>query len=259
MLPELLKHRYLLWTLTWREVRVRYARAALGMGWALFVPLVMMFTFTVLNFGRLIADDSPFKGEPYPLFAYCGILFWTHFSTSLTQGTPSLVISAPMIKKCAFPREMVPLSRILAALLDLGVGAAFLAGMMVWYGKPVTVAVLALPAVFALQLVFTAGALLILSGANVFFRDVNYFVQVGIILAMFATSVVYPVEPENPVARTVLALNPMSSYLDAYRQIVIRGSWPGEGLLVGALGALVSCLLGWLAFRRMAVRFAEEM
>ena len=91
------KHRYLLGLLVIREIRIRYARAALGIAWALFMPLAMMAVFTVLNFGRLIADTSEYKALPYSVFAYCGLLFWTHFATSLTQGTPSLVISSSVL------------------------------------------------------------------------------------------------------------------------------------------------------------------
>jgi ABC-type polysaccharide/polyol phosphate export permease len=259
MLREFATHRDLLTLLVVREVRIRYARAFLGMAWAIFVPLVMMLIFSALNFGRLIPDGSPYQGLPYAAFAYCGLLFWTHFATSLTQGTTSLVSAAGLIKKCAFPREMIPFSKILAAALDLAVGAAFLALLVVWHGLPVGWPLLLVPVVLLLQLLFTAGVVLVLSSANMFFRDVNYLVQVGVILLMFATSVVYPITPVGPTAAAILSLNPMSAFLDAYREIVLLGRWPGPGLLVGFLGAWVALAIGILLFRKLSPHFAEEV
>ena len=229
------------------------------MAWALFIPLVMMLTFTALNFGRLIPEGSRWYGLPYTAFAYCGLLFWTHFATSLTTGANSLVIAAGMLKKCSFPRETIPFSKVLAAVADVLVGGIFLAVLVLWHDRPVGWSMLALPFVFLLQVVFAAGVVLVLSAANMFFRDVNYLTQVGVILMMFATSVVYPITPEGTLAKVILSLNPMTTYLDAYREILLLGQWPGPALLIGVVGAAASIAIGYWLFRRLAPHFAEEV
>ena len=260
MLRDLPAHRDLLWLPVVREVRVRYARAALGAAWAVFPPLVMMAVFSVLNFGRLIGEGHPHDGVPYAVFAFVGLLPWTHFATSLTQATPSLVLAGDILKKTAFPQEVVPLARVLAALLDLGIGLVALAGLLAWHGVTPAAAWASVPLVFALQLVFTIGLALLLSAANMFFRDVNYLLQVVIVLGMFATSVVYPVETTSEAAGAVLALNPMSAYIDAYRDGLLLGQWPSaERLLPGAVGAVLSIAVGATVFARCAPRFAEEV
>jgi ABC-type polysaccharide/polyol phosphate export permease len=259
MFAAVTKHSYLLSLLVIREVRIRYARAALGIAWALFMPLVMMAVFTVLNFDRLIDEGSEYKAVSYSVFAYCGLLFWTHFATSLTQGTPSLLVSGNLLKKCAFPRETIPLAKVASGLLDLGIGAVFLVILMWLKDVPLRPSALVVPLVLVLQIAFTAGLVLLLSAANLFYRDVNYLVQVMVVLGMFATSVIYPVVTDNSVANVILGLNPMSRFLDAYREALLLGRFPGPGLLVGALGAVASLLLGVLAFRRMSPRFAEEV
>ena len=260
MLREVPAHRDLLWLLVVREIRVRYARAALGAAWAVFPPLVMMAVFSVLNFGRLIDPGNPYAQVPYPLFAFVGLLPWSHFSTSLSQATPSLVLAGAMLKKTRFPQEVVPLARVLAGLLDLGIGLAFLAALLVWHERPVPAAVIVVPAVFALQFAFTAGLALLLSAANMFFRDVNYLLQVGLVLAMFATSVVYPISATTPWVAAVLDANPMSSYIDAYREALLLGAWPAWPTLApGVIGAVVSLVVGACVFQRAAPRFAEEV
>jgi lipopolysaccharide transport system permease protein len=253
--------RDLLLLLTLREIRIRYARALLGAAWALFGPLVMMAVFTLMNFSRLFPPDSRYGAIPYPLFALCGLLPWTHFSVSLTQATPSLVTARDLLKKSAFPREVIPLSRMLAALLDLGIGCLFLVGLFAWHGIDLRPTALAVPVVFALQMAFTSGLVLLLSAANMFFRDVNYVVQAGVVLAMFATAVVYDVSREtvaSPLAGAILEWNPMSSYLDAYRRALLLGEWPWSTLLPGVVGAAISVLVGFSLFRRLERRFAEE-
>ena len=264
MLPDLWKHRDLLWLLTVREIRIRYARALLGAGWALTMPVVMMATFTVLSFDRLVPGDSPFRraGIPYSVFAYCGLVAWAHFSTSITQATPSLVHARDILRKSAFPAEVVPLAKVLAALLDLAIGLTFLVALMAWKGVPFPATAWAVVPVFALQLLFTAGVALLCSAGNMFFRDVNYIVQVGIVLAMFATSVVYPVDAASvrpEWAGTLLTWNPMSSYLDAYRSALLLGVAPWERLVPGVVGAAVAFGAGGWLFRSLSPRFAEEV
>lgn len=260
MLKDLWAARDLLRLLVVREIRVRYARAALGVGWALFLPVVMMAIFTVLNFQRMFPEGSPYRALPYTVFAYSGLLFWNHFSTSLTQGTPALVLARDILRKSAFPREVIPLARVLAALLDLAIGAGFLGLLLLWHGMPVGPAVLAVPLVFLLQLLFTAGVVLVLSAANLFYRDVNYLVQVGVVLLMFATAVVYPVEPSNPTLRTLLHWNPMTACLHSYREALLLGRWPtAESLLPAVVGAVASLIVGGIFFRAVSPRFAEEV
>ncbi len=260
MVRDLLEHRDLLWLLTLREIRIRYARAVLGLGWALFVPVAQMAAFTVLDFGRLLRGEDAYAGLPYSVYAFVGILPWTHFAASLAQATPSLVVASNLLKKSAFPREVIPLSKVLAATLDLLVGTAVLGLLMAWHGITPGAAVLAVPAVFLLQFVFTVGLALLLSAGNLFFRDVNYLVSVGLLLGMFATSVVWPVSVTRPPwAASVLALNPMTSFLDAYREAILLGRWPWGTLLPGAAGAVLSILVGAAVFRRLAPRFAEEV
>ena len=227
------------------------------------VPVAMMLIFTFI-FNRVAKIELPINASTgrqieYPVFAYCGLLFWTCFATSLTQGTPSLVVASGLIKKCAFPRQAIPLAKVLAPLLDLAIGALLLLVLMISYGTPITLAAVAVPGILVLQLVFTYGLALVFSAANMYYRDVNYLVQVGLLLAMFATAVVYAVEPVNQVARKILSLNPMSAYLNAYRDALLLGRWPGVEILTGVVGAAISLGLGALVFRRLAPRFAEEV
>jgi ABC-type polysaccharide/polyol phosphate export permease len=221
---------------------------------------VMLGVFVALDFGRLMVADPRYAAVSYTLFAFCGILPWAHFSASLTQATPSIVNARDIIRKSAFPREVIPLSKGLAALLDLAIGCGILALLLLWKQAPLHATALAIPVVFLLQMAFTAGLALLFSAANTFFRDVHYLVQVILPIGMFATSVVYPVTINNrPFVSALLSLNPMSSFIDSYRAALLLGEWPWATLLPGAVGAVLSLAVGTYAFGRLERRFAEEL
>lgn len=259
MLRDLFRYRDLLWLLTVREIRIRYARAALGAAWALFPPLLSLLVFTGLDFQRLLAAQPEDAAVPYPLFAYVGLLAWAHFTTSLAQATPSLVNLRDLLRKAAFPHEVIPLAKVLAAGLDVAVGVAVLVALLAYYRWPVGAAAWWLPVVALLQLAFTIGLVLLLAAGNVFYRDVNYLVQVGLVLLMFASPVVYPLPGRAGVLATLLAWNPMASFLDAYRAALLEGRAPGARLLPGVVGAAGVLLIGTSIFRRCTALLPEEV
>ncbi len=242
-----------------REVRTRYARTALGVAWAVFPPLLTAAVFSALDVGRLTADGSKWSGVAYPAYAFSGMIFWTHFAQSLTSGTSSLALSRDMLHKSKFPAEVIPLSKTAAPLLDLAVGSALLLALMALRGLPVPATTLLVPAVFALQLAFTAGLVLCFSALNVFFRDVNFVLQAVVPILMFASDVVVPADGAKGLAGRVIAMNPLTSYFGAYRSLLFLGRVPEFASLVpGIVGAAVALVFGAAYFRRVSPRFAEE-
>lgn len=241
-------------------MRTRYARTVLGVLWAVFPPLLVASVFTLLDFGRLIGGESRWKVVPYPAFAFSGMVFWTHFAQSVATGTNSLVLAHDMLHKSTFPAQLVPLSKMLSWLLDLGIGFALLLGLMWVRGIPVPWTAAFVPVVFLLQLGFTTGVVLLFSALNVFFRDVQFVLQVLIMVLMFASNVVVPVDGAAGTSARVFAANPIVSYLDAYRSLLFLGRWPDAvTLLPGAAGAVIALAIGLTYFRRVAPRFPEEL
>src|ERR1700722_3232537 len=170
-LKDLWQYRELLFFLTWRDIKVRYKQTALGAAWAIIQPLFTMLAFT-LFFGRLA--KVPSDGIPYPLFSYTALLPWQLFAYALTESSNSVVANERLITKVYFPRLVVPLSSILAGLLDFFIAFILVIGMMVWYGVRPSWALVTLP-LFVLLAISTAfGVGLWLSALNVRYRDVRY-------------------------------------------------------------------------------------
>ena len=244
-LGELLSHRELLWMLTQREVKVRYKQTFLGVLWAVLQPFSLMVVLTVLVSHFIGVGSGPI---PYPLLAYSGLLPWTFFSTALSFATTSLISQSHIITKVYFPREVVPLACVLAALVDFFFASLVFGGMLAFYGlTPSWSALYAVP-LLAIQIVFTTALALLLSGVAVVYRDVRFTVPLLLQLGMFATPILYPlaIVPEG-IRGAYLALNPMAVVVDGYRQALILGQPVPATYLASA--AFVALLLLWLAYR----------
>lgn len=258
---EIVKVRELLWNLAVRDIKVRYKQSVLGIAWAMFIPLSMMLVFTFI-FSRVI----PVKTDvPYAIFAYCGLLPWQFFSISTTAATNSLVANQSLVTKIYMPAEVFPISNILAAFVDFLVGAIVLVGLMVYFsltGHSVVISwtVLFVLPVILIQIVFTLGLGFLLSMGNLFFRDIRYVYSVVIMLWMFASSVIYPMKTSDPNIQFLLNLNPMTPILNAYRDVLLRGTLPDWGTLgYSALVAIVLFFTGWIVFYKMQYIFAEKV
>ena len=251
---DLLAARELLRSFVERDLIVRYRTPVMGVAWALATPLLQMAIFTLV-FTRVAPVDV---GMPYPLYAYVGLAAWSLTAASLREATTSLSSNAVLVTKVRFPREVLPMAAVGTALMDFAV-TALLAGVLMWYyGTGITWALLFFPLVLVVQLAFTTGLALLLAAGNLFWRDVRLVFDVVINVWMFATAVVYPVQRIGGRAGEILALNPMTHVIEAYRDIVVRGRLP-DASTFGAVSAVAfAVLLGaWTVFHRSERHFAE--
>jgi lipopolysaccharide transport system permease protein len=254
-LRELWEYRELLWFLVWRDVKVRYKQTVLGAGWAILQPVATMVVFS-LFFGRLA--EMPSDGLPYPIFSFAGLVPWTFFSQGLSQSANSLVGSHNLITKVYFPRLAIPISTVLAGLVDFALAFLVLLAMMLAYGIVPGPEVLALAPLLLLALVTALGAGLWLSALNVQFRDVRYIVPFLTQLWLFLTPIAYPSSLLGEPWRTVYGLNPMAGVVEGFRWALLgSGEPPGAMLAASVLAALALLASGALYFRRTERTFAD--
>jgi lipopolysaccharide transport system permease protein len=258
-LREVWNYRELLFYLAWRDIKVRYKQAVLGIAWIVVQPVVSIVIFSLL-FGRLL--KVPSGDVPYPVFAYAALLPWNYFAGSLTRASGSLVGSASLYTKVYFPRLVVPLSAILGGLVDLAISFFVLFGLMLVYRIPPSLLMLTLP-VFILLASLTALAFsLWLSALNVRYRDIGHLVPFLVQIWMYATPVVYGTDLIPGQWRSLLALNPMTTVTEGFRWALVGGPPPGSTtspILVGGSLALVAVVLvgGIIYFRHTEQTFAD--
>lgn len=258
-LRELWEYRELLYFLIWREVKIRYKQAALGIGWAVLQPVLTMVIFSIV-FGRFAG--LPSDGLPYPVFAFCALLPWQLFTFALTESSNSVVANQRLITKVYFPRVIMPIAAVGVGLLDFAISFIVLLCLIgfygAYYGLTLGGYVWTVP-FWALLAVMTAlGVGFWLSALNVKYRDIRYTVPFLAQLWFFATPVVYPTSIVPPEWRPLFALNPMVGVVDGFRWALLGKTTAPDATVMISIGAVCAILLaGLFYFRRMERTFAD--
>lgn len=252
---ELWRYRELVFFLTWRDIKVRYKQASLGIAWSLLQPLLTMAIFTII-FGVLL--KIPSDDVPFPLFSLTALLPWQLFATALQRSSISLVGNANLITKVYFPRLAIPLSSVFAALVDFGVSFIVLLGVMAYYRFWPGLKILWLVPMVLLSLLTALSVGLWLSALNVQYRDVQHMVPFIIQVWMYASPIVYPIDiiPEG-IWRWLFSLNPMTGVIQGFRWVLLGTAPPDLTFLISVVVVLVLLFSGLFYFRRMEKTFAD--
>lgn len=252
---ELWAYRELIYFFVWRDVKVRYKQTAIGAAWAVLQPLMTMLVFS-LFFGRLA--HIPSNGLPYPIFYYSALLPWTYFSITLQSTTATMVDNQRLITKVYFPRIALPLSCVIAGLVDFMVSFLMFIVLMIYYHIHPTIALLWLPLFLLLAVLTALGVGLWLSALNAIYRDVRYVLPFLVQIWMFASPVAYPSSLVPEQWRWLYGLNPLAGVIEGFRwSLTGTGQAPG-GLFFVSLAAVVLLLFGGVAyFQRMEMTIAD--
>jgi lipopolysaccharide transport system permease protein len=254
-LKDVWEYRELLYFLAWRDVKVRYKQTVLGVIWAVMQPVFTMIVFSIF-FGWLV--KVPSDGLPYPFFAFCALLPWQLFASSLTATSNSLVANQHLITKISFPRLVIPLSATAGSLLDFSIAFLVLLAMMIGYKIVPTIAMLALPLFVLLTIAVALGIGIWFSALNVKYRDVRHVLPFLTQVWMFATPVVYPSSLVPESWRMLYALNPMVGVVEGVRWALLGTSnAPGSMLLLSTAVTSVLLVSGVFYFRRAERTFAD--
>lgn len=255
-LRELWQYRELIYFLTWRDIKVRYKQATLGVAWAILQP-VLTTLITSLVFGYLLKVDTG-SDLPYPVFTLAAQLPWHLFQLSLQKSSMSLVSNSNLITKIYFPRIIIPLSSVLAVLVDFGISLLLLFGAMFIYKLPITWNALWLIPLTLLAILAALAVGLWLSALNVQYRDIQQMVPFLMQIWMYATPIVYPITiiPEGLI-RNIYSLNPMVGVVQGFRWALFGGAAPDISLFYTSIAVIVLLISGLYFFRRMEKTFAD--
>jgi lipopolysaccharide transport system permease protein len=254
-LGKLVGYRDLLYTLSVHRIKVRYKQSILGASWAIIQPLAMVIILTVI-FSFIVR--MPSEGLPYALFAYVALLPWNYLSTSLTSSTNGLVSHASLITKVYFPREILPLTYIVAALFDFLIASTVVVGLLIYYRVPLTLNILYVLPIMLILTLFIIAAALVLSAAQVRFRDVGAAVPVALQIWMFASPVLYPLTAVPVRFQSVYQLNPMAGIIESLRRVVLHGAAPDITVLsVSAIISIVLLVVSYGWFKRVESTMAD--
>lgn len=252
---DLARHRDLLYTLTVHRLRVRFKQSILGMGWAVLQPLATMAVFTIVF--SYIAR-IPTDGMPYAVVALAGLVPWTCFANAIVTSTNSLTGQAQLVTRVYFPREILPITYILAAGVDCLVAGALLVLVMVAYGVAPGPQLVAIVPVLAVLLMLVTGIALAAAATQVRFRDVGVAMPIALQLLMFASPVAYPLALVPERVTGLYILNPMAGIVENFRRAVL-GTEPLhlESLAIALLWAAAILPAGYAYFKRVESTAAD--
>ncbi len=240
---------------TSRNIRARYQQSALGWLWAVIQPAAQTVIFTFI-FTMFVPIDT--GDVPYGVFSYVAMVPWAFLASSLNDMSGSIVANISLVTKIYFRREALPIASMLARFMDFGIAAALLVPLLLYFQIPIYPAgLLFLPVILAIQIMLILGLGLATAAANVFYRDVQSLLALGIQLWFYASPIIYPVTMVPEKLRPFYFLNPMAGILEAYRDVLLNGRLPGTYLIPSTVVALVVFLGGYWFFKRVEYLFAD--
>jgi ABC-type polysaccharide/polyol phosphate export permease len=245
----------LLYELVHRDLTIRYKRSALGFAWTMLHPLIMMLIFTMV-FSRVFGRTTPHY-ETYFLSAY---LAWNFFAQTLVNAMASVGWNGRLMKRVRVPATIFPLSTSISSTINYALALIVLFAIMLVVGAPIHATALFLPVSVAIMFVFTFGMSLALTALVIFFADVREMVQAALPAIMFLTPVVYPFATIPARFRSFLIFNPLLYVLGTVRDPIYYGVIPPPATIgIAAIASVVSVVIGWLIFRRMAPHFHAHL
>lgn len=258
MFWEIIKYKDLLFMLTLRDIKIRYKQAVMGFLWAIFMPVVAVLAGVLIKTAISIITNKPIDLAGVVSISV-KVLPWTFFISAIRFSVQSLVGNSSLVTKIYFPREVLPFSSILACLFDFVIAAASLSLVLIFTKIGVSIYLLWVPLLLIFLILFTSGLGLILSCANLFFRDIKYAVEIILMFGIFFTPVFFEASMFGKW-QTLMLINPVGSILEAINSVVVLKQMPNIFWVsyTGAISILIF-ILGFNLFHKSEPLFAENI
>lgn len=249
------EYRELLKTNVKKEIRGKYKKSFFGIIWSFLNPLLQLAVYAII-FPIILKVQQ----ENYVIFVCSALIPWTFFTTVVAQSSGIIIGNANIIKKVYFPREILPISVTTSAAINFLISTIIILAFVLFSGLGITWHIVFYPMVLLVQYILSLGISFILSSVTVYFRDLEHFVGIAIMLLFYATPIVYSIKTIESGYATILKLNPMAHIVEAYRSIFYYQDIPNLKYL-GILFVIstVLCVIGYYIFKKLEKRFAEEV
>jgi ABC-type polysaccharide/polyol phosphate export permease len=254
---EILGYRQLIKNLVARDLKVKYKGSVLGFFWSLLNPLITIIVYTIV-FKHIL----PIGSENFPIFLMTGLLPWMFFSTSLSMATTSITGASNLVKKVYFPREILPLSVTLSNLVQFMITYIVLFPSILFFDIKINVLIILifLPIILILHLAFTLGLTFLISSLSVYYSDTPHLLEVIIPIWFWGTPIIYQFSTIPEAWKRFIRMNPMTSYINIYRDISMYNKVPALSEMgIAIVTAVVSLVVGYLVFGKLKRRFGEEL
>ena len=253
---ELYNYRELLKTNVKKEIRGKYKASFLGVLWSFINPLLMVLVYAIV-FPYIMRVQT----ENYLIFLICGVIPWNWFTNVISQGTTCITNNANLIKKVYFPREVLPISTVTAGLINFLISCIIIVIFVLLGGCGLSWHILLLPFIALIQYIFSLAVVFLVSAINVYVRDVEYMVIFIINMLFYATPILYSSSMfDKGWFIWVFRFNPFAHLINAYRDIFYVHEIPNVvNLLILLVVSIIALIIGYMIFKKLEKRFAEEV
>ena len=255
-IKEIYAYRHMITSLVRKDLRGRYKGSVLGFMWTFINPLLQLMVYTIV-FSIILKSNI----DKYYLFLFVALIPWLFFSTSLTGGASCIIGQQSMITKIYFPREVIPIAHVTGGFVNMILCFVVVFAVVIFSGVPVNLkALLFLPVIFFIEYILALGITFFASSITVYFRDFEHILGILSMVWMYMTPIMYSVDIVPAELMPIFMLNPMTSIIIAYRDVLYFGRVPDMATLVQALGlGSIILIIGISTFVRLKKHFAEEL
>ena len=255
---EIIKYGDLLYMMVWRDIRIKYKQSVIGIMWAVFMPMVIVGTGILVRYGFALASHAPVDFNDLAAVSVKAVP-WAFFVSTIRFSTGSLVGNPNLVTKIYFPKIIFPISSMFSQMFDLAIASGLLALVLAFMRIGLSVHLLWVPILLALLVLCATGMGILLSAANLFYRDVKYLVEVVVTFAIFFTPVFYDVSMCGKWAYVFL-LNPLAPILEGIAACVVHHRMPQiEWILYSAAASLAIFACAFAFFTKLEPLFAERI
>ncbi len=255
-IKELYQYREMIFSLIRKDLRGRYKGSALGFLWTFLNPLLQLIVYTIV-----FSELFPTNIEKFYIFLFIGLVPWLFFNTSLVGGATSIVSQENLIKKIYFPREVLPVSYVTSAFVNMLLTFVVIFAVLIISGYGIRFQILwALPVVMFVEYILALGIAMLTSALTVYFRDLEYVLGIIVMLWMYLTPILYEVETIPEKYRHLIFINPMTGVILCYKDILYYKQLPEFGTITLAFGiGLFFLVTGFVIFEKLQKHFVEEL
>ena len=256
MIKEIYAYREMIFSMVQKDLRGRYKGSFLGFLWTFINPLLQLLVYNLV-FSIILRSGV----DKYYLFLFVALIPWIFFSSAITGGSVSVIAQKDLVKKIYFPNEVIPISYVTSCFVNMLLGFVVVIGVVIYSGVHISpLALLCLPVVMIVEYFLALGIAMITSAVTDYFRDLEHILTIIAMAWMYITPVVYDIEICPTEYRWIMHINPMTSVIIAFRDILYYGRVPEMMTLLEAVVlGVVFLLIGCLVFRKLKRRFAEEL
>ncbi len=239
-------YRATLWDMSLRQFKLSFAGLKLGIWWVFITPVILALSINLV-FTEVLKMDMP----NYTLFALSGIMPWFFLTASLQETAACLTANVPIIRQSISPRELIPMSVVIANLMNFLMGFILFIPVFIIFNPYAAKLLFLLPLVVAMQSLFVLGLGFLFSSLNIFFRDLSRLLQIGFMVWFWVTPVFYSLDMLSPRYQWICMLNPATHYIVSYQSILFEGALPPKlSLVVSVILAFISLIGGFCFFVR---------